>query len=110
MPDNGPRPATAPDLALALATLPAADRATVARWLDMLGMESDELAAVPPLRGLVVMLAVLALAARMREAGMGREAAFREAADTLGCGDISRSWFRWQRNALTLCQDEDEAA
>jgi hypothetical protein len=99
-----------PDLDLALATLPAADRATVARWLDMLGMEPDELAAVPPLRATVVMLAVLALAGRMREAGMGRQEAFREAADTLGAGDISRSWFRWQRRALTLCQDEDEAA
>jgi hypothetical protein len=99
-----------PDLDLALATLPAADRATVARLLDMLGMESDELAAVPPLRMLVVMLAVLALAARMREAGMGRQEAFREAASCLGAGDISRSWFRWQRRALTLCQDEDEAA
>jgi hypothetical protein len=99
-----------PDLDLALATLPAADRATVARWLDMLGMEPDELAAVPPLRRVVAMVAALALAARMREAGMGRQEAFREAASCLGAGDISRSWFRWQRRALTLCQDEDEAA
>ena len=104
-------PAESPpkSVGLALAVLPAADRETVARWLYLLGMEQVELDAVPPLRLLVGMIASLTLAAQMPE--LGREAAFREAAATLGQGDLLRTWYRWQgRAARQVVRRDTEAA
>jgi hypothetical protein len=105
------RPAGEPDLDLALAALSGEDRATVYRWLDVLGMEPDDLPCVPPLQTLVLMVAAVGLAARMREAGLGREAAFREACATLDVGDMLRTWYRWQANAARhFVRDADAAA
>jgi hypothetical protein len=81
-----------------LAILREEDRATVLRWLSMLGMEPDELHAVPPLDQVVNMIACLSMAAQMT--ALSREAAFRQAATALGQGDLLRTWYRWQKNAL----------
>ncbi len=92
----------APDYDLALATLPAPERAPVLAWLDRLGMEPDEIGAVPPLRLLVGMMAAVVMVASMP--GVDRATAFREAGDTLGMPNLLRSWYRWQDNAVTKCQ------
>lgn len=80
----------------ALDVLGESDRATVVRWLAMLGMEPEDLDAVPALRQMVDMVASMALVGRMT--GHPREAAYREAAAILGCGDQLRTWYRWQNN------------
>lgn len=98
------------DPALLLAALPPEDRATVDRWLFMLGMEADELGAVPPLRLLVSMVATLRLAGDME--GMSRTDAFGEAAGALGLsGDsLLRTWYRWQLAAVRQFVTDDEDA
>lgn len=100
-----------PDYGAVLATLPADDRATVLRWLDLLGMEPDELECVPPLRQLVATMAVLILASDMDE--LPREAQFREAGAALGLnGDsIMRTWYNWQGTAArNFFRQRDDAA
>lgn len=94
--------AAKPDYQLALATLPVSERATVEAWLDRLGMDPDEVEAVPPLRLLVGMMAAVVMVAGMP--GIDRASAFREAGDTLGMPNLLRSWYRWQDNVVTKCQ------
>jgi hypothetical protein len=105
------KPARTSDYAAALATLPASDRATVDGWLQVLGMEPDELAAVPPLRKLVCMIAALRLMADMGDID-GREARFNEAAAAFGVNgeSLARSWYRWQKNAVRQFVSEPDRA
>jgi hypothetical protein len=96
------------DPGLALAVLDESDRATVLRWLKMFGFEPHELAAAPALAQVVNMIACLRLTAQMPE--LGREAAFREAATTLGKGDLLRTWYRWQRNVVRQVVGRNDGA
>jgi hypothetical protein len=88
---------------LPLSVLSPEDQAAVVRMLFHLGMEPEELDAVPPLRALVDMLATIAIADSLMPP-LAREQAWREAAAQLGVRNPLRTWFRWQRRAL------DEAA
>jgi hypothetical protein len=74
-----------PDPALVLAMLDERDRETVARWTESLGLDGwDE---CPPLATLLPILAALRLAAMTPD--IGRQAAFREAAASLGAEDYA---------------------
>ena len=100
------------DYALALATLPPADRETVLRWLEMLGLEPGELEACPPLRQLVLMVAALILTTDMPELSI--EARFLEAGAALGdptIGDsIARRLRAWRADAGRFVRDRSQDA
>jgi hypothetical protein len=86
-----------------LDVLTAEDRDAVARWLWSLGMEPDELDAVPPLRALVDMLAIIAIADTLMPP-LTREQAWCAAAKQLEVRNPLRTWFRWQRRALEIAE------
>jgi hypothetical protein len=94
-----PRTAAPGDRDLPLDVLAAEDRDAAVRWLWCLGMEPEELDAVPPLRALVDMLAVIAIADTLMPP-MTREQAWCAAARQLEVRNPLRTWFRWQRRAL----------
>lgn len=79
------------------------DRAAVARWLWQLGMEPEELDAVPPLRLLVEVLAVADLASTLSPP-MTRADAWTAAAEMLELRCPLRTWYRWQRNAAEMAE------
>lgn len=98
------------DLSAALATLPDSDRETVLAWLYLLGMEPEDLAAVPPLRQMVAMVAVLLMAEDMDD--LPRADRFEEAARALGFkgSSMMRTWYRWQDNAVRQFVMPEEGA
>lgn len=92
----------------ALALLSPEDRQTVNRWLAGFGLELDEIAACPPMRQLVDMLAACELVAQ-HSPPMGRNAAWRAAGDMLGNPNLIRTWYRWQQCAAEACDNLSEA-
>ena len=75
------------------------DRATVARWAEIMGLRYSE---IPPLRQMVEMVAVLLLSADMP--GLSPGDATRAAAEALGLGDDdARATHPGDRFARTLC-------
>jgi hypothetical protein len=99
----------------ALEALPDEDREAVARWLDVLGFEVDELGAVPPMRLLVDVLASAHIARGLMPT-MGRRAAWATAGELIGRRGLLRRWYDWQAAAsadsaqadgerATLCGD-----
>jgi hypothetical protein len=87
-----------------LAVLSDEDRATVARWLDVLGFEPAELDAVPGLRMTVDIVAV-ATVVRTLSPPMAREEAWAMAATMLRMRNPLRTWYRWQHRAACMADD-----
>jgi hypothetical protein len=85
---------------LVINTLSPAERETVTGWLNMLGLEPDELAAAPAILKLAEMMAVLRLAADMPDLRRGER--ITAAAEALGLrpATIRRRWYRMQEAAV----------
>jgi hypothetical protein len=95
---------------LVLATLSPSERETVVGWLNMLGLEPDELAAAPSILKLAEMMAVLRLAADMPDLRRGER--ITAAAEALGlhAPTIRRRWYRWQEAAVRHFSTEARSA